>query len=359
MRFAFILLAVFATAYVQAAEDAKGLLKSISGEVRSARGLHVEGNLVRQIGSESAGTKRQALSFAIWTQDPLHTRFEPLGSQAALQICDGEWFWTYPAGANSYAKKPATAEVCDPPVARWRDLTEHLVTATITGHDHSDFEGHPQDCEVVEAAYETPKPLMPGVPSEGRLIRTFCIDLTRRVILRESLEPSVGDGASSATHYSLEITYSRVEFDPPLGQGIFRFDPPPGSHEAIAAAVTTPPEIVQKHEPKYTREAIKANLEGSVILSLIVGTDGVPRDVKVLRGLGFGLDEEAVKAIETWRFKPATRGGEPVAVQSQIEVNFRPRSTDWFGGAAICSAPPACPVSCQSQKSFSEVRFGG
>jgi protein TonB len=51
--------------------------------------------------------------------------------------------------------------------------------------------------------------------------------------------------------------------------------------------------------------------------------DGVPQDVKVLRGLGLGLDEKAVEAVQGWRFKPATRGGEPVAVTAQVEVNFQ------------------------------------
>lgn len=109
-----------------------------------------------------------------------------------------------------------------------------------------------------------------------------------------------------------------------LSVGMFRFDPPPGSQETSAAeAKPSPPVILTKREPEYTREAIDAKLEGEVMLSAIVGADGIPRDVKVLHGLGLGLDEEAVKAIETWRFKPATKNGEPIAVQAQIQVNFR------------------------------------
>lgn len=307
-------------------QDARSLLKSISEAVRSAQSLHVEGVLARQLTTGGAETKHESLTFDISMRDPLHTRYDALGSQAILRICDGESFWSYPAGTNSYAKRPATVETCDPPVARWRDLTQYLVTANIAGHDHSDFEGRPRECEVVEAEYETPKPLMRGVPSAGRLRRSFCIDSTRRLILRESLQPTQSDGAFGAAHYSLEVAYSRVDFNPALGEGVFRFDPPPGSQEVAEAGVpTTPPAIVTKHEPKYTREPIKANLGGSVILSLVVGADGVPRDVKVLRGLGLGLDEEAVKAVEIWRFKPATKAGEPVAVQAQFEVNFRLR----------------------------------
>jgi TonB family protein len=81
--------------------------------------------------------------------------------------------------------------------------------------------------------------------------------------------------------------------------------------------------LISKHEPKYSPEALKAKLQGTIRLSLVVGMDGVPQDVKVLRGLGLGLDEKAVEAVQGWRFKPATRGGEPVAVTAQVEVNFQ------------------------------------
>lgn len=57
------------------------------------------------------------------------------------------------------------------------------------------------------------------------------------------------------------------------------------------------------------------------MLSLIVGADG-PSDVKVVHSLGLGLDEKAAEAVQTCRFKPATKAGEPAAVKAQIQVNF-------------------------------------
>ena len=56
---------------------------------------------------------------------------------------------------------------------------------------------------------------------------------------------------------------------------------------------------------------------------MIVGADGVPRDIKVLRGIGKGLDEKAVEAVTKWKFEPATKDGKPVAVVINVEVNFR------------------------------------
>ena len=58
-------------------------------------------------------------------------------------------------------------------------------------------------------------------------------------------------------------------------------------------------------------------------MSLIVGTDGLPRDVKLTRALGSGLDEKAIEAVRQWKFDPARRNGVPVAVKIDVEVLFR------------------------------------
>ena len=83
------------------------------------------------------------------------------------------------------------------------------------------------------------------------------------------------------------------------------------------------PMLLAKTEPQYTPEALQAKKEGSVLVSLVVGTDGVPRDVRVLRSLGSGLDEKAIEAVSSWRFKPGMRAGLPVATRANVEVNFR------------------------------------
>ena len=60
-----------------------------------------------------------------------------------------------------------------------------------------------------------------------------------------------------------------------------------------------------------------------MILSAIIGSDGRPRDLRVARSLGMGLDEKAMEAVNKWRFAPAMKDGYPVAVQVNIEVIFR------------------------------------
>jgi TonB family protein len=54
-----------------------------------------------------------------------------------------------------------------------------------------------------------------------------------------------------------------------------------------------------------------------------IGQDGIARNMKVVRGLGLGLDERALQAISQWHFKPGTKDGQPVTVMATIEVNFR------------------------------------
>ena len=87
---------------------------------------------------------------------------------------------------------------------------------------------------------------------------------------------------------------------------------------------TTEPKPVHTVRSQYTKEAIAAKVEGDVILSLMVGPDGVPSDIKLVRGLGMGLDEKAVECLQQWRFKPATNYfGESVSAKAIVEVNFR------------------------------------
>ena len=85
----------------------------------------------------------------------------------------------------------------------------------------------------------------------------------------------------------------------------------------------SPPSILFKVEPEYSEEARKAKFQGTVLLFVVVDEKGNPRDIKVLRRLGLGLDEKAVEAVDKWKFSPGKKDGTPVPVQAQIEVNFR------------------------------------
>jgi TonB family protein len=85
----------------------------------------------------------------------------------------------------------------------------------------------------------------------------------------------------------------------------------------------TAPRPKYSPDPQYTEDARVAGREGTCVLWLIVDADGKTRDIKVARRLGMGLDENAIEAVRTWRFKPARKDGKPVAVQINVEVDFR------------------------------------
>src|SRR5579872_7417747 len=95
------------------------------------------------------------------------------------------------------------------------------------------------------------------------------------------------------------------------GGGLFR----------VGGGVSAPRAIYQP-EPEFSEEARKAKYQGVCTLSLIVGADGRPSNIRVASSLGMGLDEKAIEAVKTWRFEPAMKDGHPVAVQIAVEVDF-------------------------------------
>jgi len=103
-----------------------------------------------------------------------------------------------------------------------------------------------------------------------------------------------------------------------------------------------PPFVKMKPAPAYSVEARMAKLEGSVLLALVVGADGRPRDIQVVRTLGLGLDENAVENVRTWQFKPGTKNGAPVEVRVNEEVFFRGKRNlwDWHLVRAVFRPPP-------------------
>jgi TonB family protein len=84
----------------------------------------------------------------------------------------------------------------------------------------------------------------------------------------------------------------------------------------------TAPKALYAPEPEFSEAARKAGYQGTCVLSLIVGADGRPRDVRVVRKLGMQLDEKAIQAVRQWKFEPARKGDKPVAVPIEVEVSF-------------------------------------
>jgi len=101
-------------------------------------------------------------------------------------------------------------------------------------------------------------------------------------------------------------------FEPPPTAG-FKEENRPSCKSASAPSVRYAP------DPEFP----EGGMQGTVGLWMMIGTDGVPHDVKVTRSLTPANDREAIKAVSRWRFKPAGCEGKPMSVQINVEVNFR------------------------------------
>jgi len=86
----------------------------------------------------------------------------------------------------------------------------------------------------------------------------------------------------------------------------------------------TLPHVIREVKPQYTADAMRARVQGTVLLACVVRADGTVGQVRVIRSLDqtFGLDERAIAAARLWRFTPGTRMGTPVPVQVTIELTF-------------------------------------
>jgi TonB family protein len=84
-----------------------------------------------------------------------------------------------------------------------------------------------------------------------------------------------------------------------------------------------PPKLLYGPDPEYTKAARKDKLQGTVVLWMIVGEEGKTRDLKVTQSLRTDLDQQAIAAVTKWKFKPATRDDQPVAVEVSVHVEFK------------------------------------
>jgi TonB family protein len=123
-------------------------------------------------------------------------------------------------------------------------------------------------------------------------------------------QPTSIDGEAIEVQTQIEVNF-RLEA-PATPAGVYR----------IGNGVSAP-RVASKREPEYAEAARIARLEGTVVVSLVVGDDGAPKNVRVLKSVGLGLDEKAADAVSAWRFTPGQKEGNPVPVMASIEVNFR------------------------------------
>jgi protein TonB len=92
-----------------------------------------------------------------------------------------------------------------------------------------------------------------------------------------------------------------------------------------AGGGVTAPTVLYRVEPEYSEEARRARYQGTVVLEALIRKDGRVDVIQLVRSLGFGLDENAIRALKEWRFRPAMKNGIPVDFTLNVEVRFNLR----------------------------------
>jgi TonB family protein len=119
---------------------------------------------------------------------------------------------------------------------------------------------------------------------------------------------------------------------------LFRFAPEPETAATPASAADSQPPLAQlvaqptpgitvprakyTPDPEYSEEARTEQIQGLVIINLIVDKTGNPTNIRIVSPLGYGLDEKALNSIKKWRFEPGRKDGQPVATYATVEVAF-------------------------------------
>jgi len=96
----------------------------------------------------------------------------------------------------------------------------------------------------------------------------------------------------------------------------------PGDTRGPRPRLSRLPELIYKEEPEYSEEARKVRFQGTVKLLIDVDTSGRATNIRVTQGVGLGLDERAIAAVQRWRFRPALSGDKPVVAPAVVEVGF-------------------------------------
>jgi TonB family protein len=84
-----------------------------------------------------------------------------------------------------------------------------------------------------------------------------------------------------------------------------------------------PPHAIYTPDPDYDPEARRAHIQGTVLLSLTVGPDGLVRDAKIQKSLNSKLDQKALEAVRKWKFDPGLQDGKPIPADITVTVSFR------------------------------------
>jgi TonB family protein len=389
MRYSLFVLLGALGASAQTQPEARDLLLRSDAPLVAARTFRLEGTLAIEASVPGTQTKVETSFSSVYATPSRHRREVRTGQAKTLVVFDGESTWTYYPQSNTYLKSAGgTSLPSDLQFIVYGRNQANLQTAAIQRQESVTFGGSPVMCSVVRAEYAG----LPGSANATNVVRTAWIEPVNNIVLRDSWESDRPQpGLSTAMHVLIAYNFSTIEWDRPLAEDLFAFQPPegsrpvrsftppmamannpnspptkapliivppnvnladpmsksgspsngPGSGGGIGSGSggavrsgpspgtfrvgggVTAPSLVYKVEPAYTEEARKVRLQGTVLLYVQVDPSGKAVNMRVLRSLGFGLDEQAMEAVQKWQFKPGFKDGQPVTVEAQIEVSFR------------------------------------
>lgn len=138
----------------------------------------------------------------------------------------------------------------------------------------------------------------------------------------------VHDAGGRLIRFHVTVTGERMAGDADVGDQTGKIQMAKTSDTAVyrvyrVGGGVSAPVLIHKVEPQYSEEAHRAKLEGTVRLYIVINPNGDATNIRVIRGLGSGLDENAIDCVKQWKFKPGYKGDQPVNVEATIEVNFR------------------------------------
>jgi TonB family protein len=169
-----------------------------------------------------------------------------------------------------------------------------------------------------------------GKPSHIQLLHSHG-DLFDRnataAVMHSTFEPGKLAGKSVPVWIDVRVVF-RADHSDAIPQVVIaeRDLPPPGEaqledkhHKPLSF---TPPFPIHTVDADFSDPFVKHPFVQVAVVTVLVGEDGLPKDVRVRRGLGFGLDEKAAAAVQHYKFFPATEKGKPIAARRDVMVNF-------------------------------------
>jgi TonB family protein len=312
------------------------LLGQIVESERGTQVRHAEGVETGDLTGEGMNLHTE-VTFKAFSRDPSHVRWETTGDNRTLVVCDGTDHWTYSEPGTGFYRYPVEEMPCASQLPAFDDLLEHLVSVSLIGGDHVPFLGVSRDCDILRAEYSIPAARGANATAGTTIIRTLCVDSARKLILRDRTESSA---IGSNTRFNKTIAFSLYERDVEIPADAFRFEVPTGTFLDPGLQITkkdsvedgtyragngvSRPQLIKKIEPSWTDEARQAGVSGMVLVSFRVDAEGMARDLSVTRGLGHGLDENAIEAVRQWRFLAGMKNDMPVVVGGlTVAVDFR------------------------------------